>query len=372
MYPHLFSTITIQGLALKNRITMAPLYLGYAGEGGTVGEMVLEHYRLMAKSGAALIVVENATVDHPAGSGSNRTLRADTDDNLDGLKRLAGTIKAQGALACLQINHAGRFAHATDRPVAPSAVKTFGRMPKELEKNEIDRIIDRYADAAVRARTAGFDMVELHGGTGYLPAQFLSPRTNQRTDEYGGSLENRQRFSLDVLSRVKAVVGSTPVGYRFLADEWMPDGLQLNESTQFAKSLSREGAAYISVMGGTYESFSLPEIVERSKQEGYMLDLAAAVRRSVNVPVIAAGRLASGTIAEQAITDGKTDLIGLARVLWADPLWPQKVRDGKEAEITHCNPDCGDACMQMVMKGRPAYCVAWPAEKMKVWKAKFV
>jgi hypothetical protein len=194
MYPHLFSTITIQGLTLKNRITMAPLYLGYAGEGGTVGEMVLEHYRLMAKSGAALIVVENATVDHPAGSGSTRTLRADTDDNLDGLKRLAGTIKEQGALACLQINHAGRFAHATDQPVAPSAVNTFGRMPRELEKNEIDRIVDKFADAAARARTAGFDMVELHGGTGYLLAQFLSPRTNRRSDEYGGNLENRQAF----------------------------------------------------------------------------------------------------------------------------------------------------------------------------------
>jgi 2,4-dienoyl-CoA reductase (NADPH2) len=372
MYPHLFSTITIQGLTLKNRITMAPLYLGYAGEGGTVGEMVLEHYRLMAKSGAALIVVENATVDHPAGSGSTRTLRADTDDNLDGLKRLAGTIKEQGALACLQINHAGRFAHATDQPVAPSAVNTFGRMPRELEKNEIDRIVDRFADAAARAKTAGFDMVELHGGTGYLLAQFLSPRTNRRSDEYGGDLENRRRFALDVLSRVKAAVGDTPVGYRFLADEWMPDGLKLNESTQFATSLDRGGVAYISVMGGTYESFSLPEIVDRSKKQGYMLDLAAAVRQSVNVPVVAAGRLATGALAEQAIGEGKTDLIGLARVLWADPRWPQKIRQGREADIVHCDPDCGDACMQMVMKGRPAFCVAWPAEKMKAWKAKFV
>jgi 2,4-dienoyl-CoA reductase (NADPH2) len=125
-------------------------------------------------------------------------------------------------------------------------------------------------------------------------------------------------------------------------------------------------------MGGTYESFSLPDIVEKSKQEGYMLDLAAAVRSAVDVPVIAAGRLATGAFAAQAIADGKTDLIGLARVLWADPDWPQKVRDGREAQILHCNPDCGDACMHMVMKGRPAFCVAWPAGKMKAWKAKFI
>ena len=372
MYAHLFSPITIQGLTLKNRLTMAPLYLGYAGQGGTVSDMLLEHYRLMAQSGVAMVVVENATADHPTGSGSNRTLRADTDDNLDGLKQLAAAIKKEGALACLQINHAGRFAHAAPKPVAPSAVKTFGQFPRALEKAEIAHIIDQYAKGASRAKTAGFDMVELHGGTGYLLAQFLSPRTNQRSDEYGGSLENRQRFALDVLTQVRAAVGNYPVGYRFLADEWMPDGLQLNESIQFAKSLSQTGIAYISVMGGTYESFSLPDIMEKSKQEGYMLDLATAVRTAVNVPVISAGRFATGTFADRAISEGKTDLIGLARVLWADPRWPQKVRDGKEAEITHCSPDCGDACMHMVMKGRPAFCVAWPAEKMKAWKAKFI
>ena len=372
MYKNLFSEIVIGGLTLKNRLTMAPLYLGYAGEGGTVSDLLLEHYRLMASSGVAMVVVENATVDHPVGSGTNRTLRADTDDNLNGLKQLAAAIKQEGALACLQINHAGRFAYATREPLAPSAVSTFGRMPSALENAEIDHIIGKYATAAARAKNAGFDMVELHGGTGYLLAQFLSPRTNKRNDKYGGSLENRQRFAKEVLSRVKETVDSFPVGYRFLADEWLPDGLQLKESIQFAKSLAQAGIAYISVMGGTYESFSLPEIVEKSKQEGYMLNLAAEIRAEVNVPIIAAGRLDTGAFADQAISEGKTDLIGLARVLWADPQWPKKVYDGRDADIIHCNPDCGDACMQMVMKGKPALCVSWPAEKIKRWKTKFV
>ncbi len=215
MYNSLFSEINIQGLILKNRLTMAPLYLGYAGEGGTVSEMLLEHYRIMAQSGVAMVVVENSTVDHPLGSGSNRTLRADIDDNLDGLKKLATTIKKEGALSCLQINHAGRFAHLAQEPVAPSAVKTFGRIPRALEKAEIDRIIDKYANASDRAKTAGFDMVELHGGTGYLLAQFLSPRTNQRTDQYGGNLENRQRFALEVLN----------AGPR--CGEWLPGGVSV-------------------------------------------------------------------------------------------------------------------------------------------------
>lgn len=371
MLAHLFSPMAIRGLTLENRITMAPLYLGYAGEGGTVSEILLEHYGLMAASGVAMVVVENSTVDHPLGSGSNRTLRADTDDNLDGLAQLASVIQQAGALACLQINHAGRFAQAAPQPVAPSAVDTFGRVPRALEKAEIPDIITKFAQAAARAKSAGFDLVELHGGTGYLLAQFLSPRTNQRTDAYGGPFDNRRRFALEVLEQVRAAVGDFPIGYRFLADEWLPDGLQLEESKRFAVHLAQASIDYISVMGGTYESFFLPPIVERSKKEGYMLDLAAEIRSVVDVPVIAAGRLATGALADRAIATGKTDLIGLARVLWADPEWPQKVLDGREAEIRNCNPDCGDACMQMVTRGRPAICVAWPEEKMKAWKAKF-
>lgn len=372
MYNYLFSEITIKGLTLKNRLTMAPLYLGYAGEGGKVSDMLLEHYRLMAGSGVAMVVVENATVDHPIGSGSNRTLRADTDDNIDGLRKLALTIKNEGALSCLQINHAGRFAQTTQEPLAPSAVSTFGRMPRALDIAEIKHIIEKYAEAAARAKIAGFDMVELHGGTGYLLAQFLSPHTNKRNDKYGGTLENRQRFAMEVLSKVKEKVDPFPIGYRFLADEWLPDGLKLEESVQFAKSLAQAGIGYLSVMGGTYESFPRPEIVEKSKQEGYMLNLAAEIRSHVNVPIIAAGRMATGAFADKAIAEGKTDMIGLARVLWTDPEWPKKVYEGRDADIIQCNPDCGDACMQMIVKGMPALCVAWPAEKMKKWKAKFV
>ncbi len=371
MYPNLFSPFQVGSLTLKNRLTMAPLYLGYAGAGGTVSPMLLEHYRLMAASGVAMVVVENAAVDFEGGGGSPRTLRADTDDNLDGLKRLAETIQEAGALACLQINHAGRFAFAAD-PVAPSAVETFGRMPRALTPDEMARIVDRFADAARRVERAGFDMVELHGGTGYLLAEFLSPRTNRRTDAYGGSLDKRRRFPLEVMAAVKDTVGRFPVGYRFLVDEWMEDGLKPEESTLFARDLEAAGIAYISAMGGTYESFGLPEVKARSREPGYMLDLAAAVKQQVKAPVIAAGRMATGAVCEAAIAENKTDLIGLARVLWADPQWPQKVEKGREAEIVACNPDCGDACMQMIMKGRPALCVSWPPEKIKAWKTKFL
>lgn len=369
MYARLYESLEVGGLKLKNRLTMAPLYLGYAGEGGSVSDLLLDHYRLMAQSGVALVVVENATVDHLLGSGSHRTIRADTDENVDGLKRLAETIKQEGSLACLQINHAGRFA-AVPEPVAPSAVETFGRVPKALTIAEIKEIQDKYVDAALRVKKAGFDMVELHGGTGYLLAEFVSPRTNKRQDEYGGSLENRQKFALEVVSKVKEAVGAFPVGYRFLADEWLADGLKLEESSIFACSLADHGVAYISVMGGTYESFRLPEILEKSSRPGYMVDLASAIKNQVNVPVTTAGLIVSGDLAERIVAEGKADLIGLARVLWTDPEWPQKVREGREDEILQC--DSCNACMKIVMKGKAAFCVRWPTEKQRAWREKFI
>ncbi|MFO7861902.1 MAG: NADH:flavin oxidoreductase [Desulfosalsimonas sp.] len=370
MYSTLFSPIEVGGIRLDNRITMAPLYLGYAAEGGAVSKLLLEHYRLMAQSGAAMIVVENATVDHPVASAGNRTIRIDADQYLEGLTQLAKEIKNQGALACIQINHAGRFAGG-QQAVAPSEVDTFGKTPRALSIKEIHQIRDKFRDAAKRAKQAGFDMVELHGGTGYLLAQFVSPHTNKRTDEYGGSLENRMKLPLEVLGAVRDAVGDFPVGYRFLADEFLDDGLKPGESTRVARALSDGGAAYLSVMGGTYESFMKPEIIAQSKTEGYMADLAAEIKKHVAVPVITAGRISSGSTAENILASGKADLVGLARVLFADPDWPKKIREGREDEIIHCDPECEDICMQLIMKGKPAFCTQWGPQKMRQFKDLF-
>ena len=360
VYPNLFKPMKLNGLRLKNRITMAPLYLGYATAGGRISPLLLHHYKLMAGSGAAMIMVENASVA-PGGCGSPRTIRCDHNRYIPDLAQLAATIKDQKSRAGLQINHAGRFAHVTD-PVAPSAVAAFKRTPRALTPKEITTIARQFANAALRAKTAGFDLVELHGGTGYLLAQFVSPRTNQRTDNYGGVLSNRIRFPLEVLKRVQDAVGDFPVGYRFLADEWLPDGLQLKESVVLAQALAENRVAYISTMGGTYESFYLPQVVNISKKPGYMVSLAGAVKKKVNVPVIAAGRISTPARAEAVLKAKKADLIGLARVLWVDPQWPQKARRGQAPSILNCSPKC-DACMQLVMQGQPAFCPRWPKDK---------
>jgi len=368
VYPKLFRPITINGLRLKNRITMAPLYLGYAEPDGKVSPLLLDHYSRMAQSGAAMIMVENASIT-PGGSGSPRNLRCDHNRYIDGLSKLAHEIKRHKSRAGLQINHAGRFAYVPEA-IAPSAMTAFGQTPRALLKQEITTIQKQYANAALRAQKAGFDLVELHGGTGYLLSQFVSPRTNQRSDAYGGSILDRIRFPLEVIKRVKDAVGNFPIGYRFLADEWLPDGLTLKESLVLANALSENGIAYISVMGGTYESFFLPEIVQKSKKPGYMVALAAAVKKNVKVPVITAGRISTPAKAESILSDNKADLIGLARMLWVDPLWPSKARKGQDRSILKCSPNC-DACFQLVMKGKPAFCPKWSKEKRAAHRALF-
>ncbi|MGD8387120.1 MAG: NADH:flavin oxidoreductase [Desulfobacteraceae bacterium] len=367
-YTRLFQSMTLEGLRLKNRITMAPLYLGYAAQGGKVSSLLLSHYRLMAQSGAGLIVVENASIAS-GGSGGERTLRADHSRYLQKLGWLSSAIREEKAVAALQINHAGRFAGVKD-PVAPSAVETFGKTPRALQKSEILTIQKQFAAAALRAKEAGFDLVELHGGTGYLLAQFVSPHTNERSDAYGGSLENRMRFPLEVVKRVKDAVGDMPVGYRFMADEWLPDGLKLEESRVLARKLEEAGVAYLSVMGGTYESFFLPDVVKRSKKPGYMAPLAEAVRKEVGIPVIAAGRISTPALAESILEKGQADLIGLARMLWVDPDWLKKAREGRDASIVKCSPKC-NACMELVMQGKAAFCPKWRKEKRAEYRQLF-
>jgi 2,4-dienoyl-CoA reductase-like NADH-dependent reductase (Old Yellow Enzyme family) len=217
---------------------------------------------------------------------------------------------------------------------------------------------------------AGFDAVELHGGTGYLLAQFASPWTNRRTDVYGGPIEKRIRFPVEVLKEVKNLVGDFPVGYRFLAEEWLPDGLRVEESKVLAKALEENGVAYISVMGGTYESFFAPEVIKNSRKPGYMVSLAKAIKEEVEVPVITAGRISTPALAESILKEKKADLIGLARMLWVDPDWPRKAREGRDGSIIKCSPKC-DACLQFVMQGKPAFCPRWKKEKRAEYKALF-
>ncbi len=365
----LLSPFTIKNLTLKNRITMAPLFLGYANPDGTVNSLILDHYQEMAASGASLIVVENVAVG-PKGMGSPFTLRVDEEQFLLGLSGLSKTIHQQGALAIQQINHAGRYAYGADK-IAPSPVETYRVVPREMTPEDMDQVTRAFVTGALRVKEAGFDGVELHGGTGYLLVQFLSPRTNQRTDGYGGSLENRMRFPLQVVDAVLGAVGPDfPVGYRFLADEWLPDGLHPAETTVYARELEKRGVAYLSVMAGTYDSFFLPEYLKAEREEGYMASFAGRIKAVVpQTPVIAAGRIQTPETAERILQEGQADLIGLARVLLADPLWPKKAEGSVQEPMVSCEPTCS-LCLKRVIGGKPAFCSHWDRDKQKKFLAR--
>lgn len=356
-YPHLFSPLNLGGLRLANRITMAPMYMGYADFSGRVTTRVKDHYRRMGASGAGMVMVENAIVD-TEGLGSPFNLRLDEDRFVPGMTELAAAVKAGGAMAGLQLNHAGRYAFGKEI-IAPSAVPFGPYLPRAMDRTDIDRVAAGFASAARRAREAGFDLVELHGATGYLLAQFVSPRTNLREDEYGG---DRLRFPQQVIRAVRNAVGPDyPVGYRFMADEWLADGLTVDQSVPLAGRLAAEGLAYLSVTGGTYESFNLPRIVEEDRRPGYMTDLASAVKGGVSIPVITAGRIQQPALAENILARGRADLIGLARVLTADPLWPKKAVRGQVDDIVACEPTCR-LCWKRVGQGKTVICSQWPEE----------
>lgn len=388
-FPHLFEPFKIGSVCLKNRITMAPLFTAYAHKDGTVSSLTLEHCEEIAKGGVGMMVVANAIVDE-SGSVSKYSIRVDDDRFLPGLSRLADTIKKEDVVAVLQINHGGHFAKGRNT-LSPSSVslsdldlgglyktalksldfqqqwavlsEAIQQHPKKMTKDDIKHIISAYAKAAVRAKKAGFDMVEIHGATGYLIVQFLSPRINNRKDKYGGDLENRMRFPLELVQAVKDGVGNDfPVSYRFLADEWMDDGFSLDEAKIFAQRLSDLHVAYLSVTAGTYESFSRPEIVEKAHELGYMVSLAQQIKEVVEVPVITTGRISTPELAEEILSEKKADLIGIARPLFADPQWPKKAYEGNEEGILSCE-DCG-ACFQLVVSDRPALCVQWSKSKL--------
>lgn len=354
----LFSPLRLGSLQVPNRIVSLPLYLAYPGEDHAVDDLVLDYYDEMAASGVGLVIVENVTVE-PCGLGNPRTLLISEDRFIPGLARLAQTIQRHGIPAVLQIHHAGRYANRPDR-IAPSPIETWGAVPQAMDQACIDRVVGAFAAGARRAREAGFDGVELHGGTGYLLPQFLSPRTNLREDAYGGDASRRMRFPLEVLAAVRAEVGAAfTVGYRFLADEYMPGGLTLTDTLPFAQALAGAGVSYLSVMAGCYDAFQQPRYLEDDAKEAFMAPFAQAVKRALpGIPVVAAGRIQRPETAAAILRDGMADLVGLARVLFADPLWPRKARGEIHDPINPCTPGCL-LCLKRVKEQRPAYCGRW-------------
>lgn len=357
----LFEPIYIKGLKVKNRIYMPAMHLNMA-KNYFVTERLLAFYRERAKGGVGMITVGYATVDEL--SGGTGFIGAHLDEHIDGLSKLAKVIKSEGASACVQLNHAGRYMHSFllggKQPVAPSAIasKFTKETPRELTIDEIKSIIKKFAEAAERVKKAGFDAVEILSGTGYLISEFLSPITNKRTDEYGGSFENRMRFGLEVVSEVRKKVGNDfPIIVRMNGNDLMEGGLPKNEILTYGEKLVEVGVDALNVNVGWHEAM-IPQIVTKVPRGVYAY-LARAVKERVSVPVIACHRINDPEVARELIEDGYCDMVSMGRALIADPYLPKKVYEGREKEIIHCT-GCAQGCFDNLFKMKSVECLCNP------------
>ena len=340
-YPHLFSPISIGRLEIPNRIVMSPMGTNYAADTGAVSDRLIRHYVERARGGTGLIIVENTTVQYPLGRGGARHLRIDADEFTPGLNRLAEAVQRQGARVAIQLNHSGALtsaARAGATPVGPSDVPVApgGTIPRPLTIAEIDEIVRYFVAAGLRAQKAGFDAIEVHGAHGYLLSEFLSPYTNRRTDEYGGSLENRLRFPLRVIQGLRHILSlHFPIWMRINGEDFVEGGLGLDEVKVIAQALVAAGLDALHV-SAALPSARQKQVEPMRYEQGWKLYLATAIRNAVGVPVMATSVIREPAFAEQAIAEGQTDLVVIGRGLLADPNWANKAACGQAERINRC------------------------------------
>lgn len=350
----LFEPGRIGNLEIKNRIVMLPMGTRLAGKNGHVTDRLIKYYEERARGGAGLIIVEITSVDYPRGNAIHNSLAIDSDDSIPGLKQLSDSIKRYGAKSAIQISHAGNAARPEitgQMPVAPSAIKRdkLYQLPRELSLQEVKQLIRYYAQAAGRAKKAGFDGVEIHGAHLYLVSQFLSRAWNKRQDEFGGDLTNRVRFLKEILSVTRDFVGPDyPVWCRINGEEQgLKEGTELSDAKQTARMLEDYiDALSVSAIGtGTHiYTGTSPDI------PGVLLPLAKAVKDVVNLPIIGAGRI-TPEIAESALEEKTVDFIGLGRSLLSDPFLPKKLEEGNRNAIRPCI-----TCLKCYTDAEPITC----------------
>jgi dimethylglycine catabolism A len=364
----LFEPGQIGPIETPNRIVMPAMTTRLAEADGQVTDATIAYFTARAAGGVGLVTVEMAAPE-AVGRHRLRELGLYDDRFLSGLRRLVEALHAAGARASIQLGHGGghtRVDICGEAPIAPSAVPHFvyevtGEtiVPLEMTAERIAETTRAYIAAAARAKQAGFDCVEVHGAHGYLISQFLTPEENTRDDDWGGSLENRARFGLDIVRGIKDEVPGIGVIFRFNADDFFPGGIDFKDARRIAVWAAESGADAIHVTAGHYRSLPSAErmIPPMAYPDATFLDYAATIRSEVLVPVIAVGRLGDPAIAAAALNEGKADFIALGRPLLADPLWPATVRAGHTPRrCLACN-----SCVNDMRGGTGLRCLVNPA-----------
>lgn len=350
-FPLLLDATNIGSMELRNRIVMAPMITNLAGFNGQVTKKQIDYYAERAMGGVGLIDVAWACVDKwPIKKFG--CLYIDSDEYIRDLERLTRTVHRFGTKIALQLSHSGRQISPEEAQgrlaVSASDVSCCynGKMveSRALTYEEIEHFIDSFALGAYRAKRAGFDAVELHGASGYLIAQFLSPFTNKRKDRYGGNFSGRMRFPLEVLKSTRDLVGEDfPIIFRISGDEFVDEGLKLEDTKKIGMKLEKEGIDAIHVTAGLFETYHLampPFYASR----GCFLNLSEGIKQVVDIPVIGVGRINDSAFAEDALREGRADLIAMGRALLADPALPNKTAHKKVQNIRKCI-----ACNRCVM-----------------------
>ena len=313
----LLDPLEVKGLMLKNRIVMPPMHTGLATTEGAVTDRLVEHYVSRSKA-LGLVIIEHSYVSL-AGKLSDKQLGIHDDGLVSGLERLSSRIHATGTPVVIQINHAGKSTSMDltgMQPLAPSPSESA----RELLVEEIEALTEVFTVAAERAIKAGFDGVEVHGAHGFLLNQFFSPLTNRRRDEYGGSLEKRMRFPLEVVGSIRKRIGGRLLLYRLGSDDMDPAGTRIEDSQRFAVKLEEAGVDIIDVSGGLCGS--RPE--ELQGKQGYFVPQAQQIKQVVDMPVIGVGGIVDAKYAERLVREERVDLVAVGRELLKDLDWAKK------------------------------------------------
>lgn len=342
-YTKLFENSKIGSLEIKNKIVMAPMGTGFANDDGTVNERVIKYYEQRAKGGVGLIIVEAACVDDVYSVPFKGQIRVSRDYHIESLKALTQAIHKHGSKAVLQIHHAGSTSNPTlagHRPISPSDIPPApgGVVPRPMTLEDIKQVEQKFIDAAVRCEKAGFDGAELHGAHSYLLAQFFSKYYNRRTDEYGGSFDNRMRFISEIIDGIKKVLPSYPLLARISGDEMTPDiadTLTLGDGLEIARFLQEKGIDAIDISNGGAMN-PAANCDPASYTPGWKKHIAKAFKDALNIPVIATNTIKTPAFAESLLEENICDFVALGRALFADANFAKKAKEGKEGEIAQC------------------------------------
>ena len=373
----LFEPGKIGRLSIRNRIVMAPMGIGALAEpDGRLSQRAIDYYVARAKGGVGLIITGltcvDAEIEKKTEDGLGVLARADSPIHINRFAELVDAVHDYGTKLCVQLTAGmGRVAFGDilrkGHAIAPSASPCFwnpGVTARELTTEEVEKLVQAFAQAAAFLRIAGVDAIELHAHEGYLLDQFQSALWNKRTDKYGGDLEGRLRFPLEVIETIKSRLGNdSPLIYRYGLVHHVQGGRGIDESLEMARRFEEAGADALHVDAGCYEAWywAHPPVYQ---PRGCMMDMAERVKKVVNIPVIAVGKLGYPDIAEKVLQQGKADFIGLGRALLADPEWPVKVKEGRSDDIRPCIGD-HTGCLSRVFQGKYISCTVNPATGME-------